>query len=323
MRRETAVTPRRRSRLGVGALMLAVPCGAAALAAGQALAAPNQGSLHITSRAIRIPYGDQVILRGTALASDAGHTIVLQFARRGESAWRQLSSSTIDRVGRFRLAAALAQSGSLRALDASSGSLTPFVARGSTGGAGQASGPMPVDVAAQVHVPDRQISLLGGQAAEVRGRLLPGRAGRRVSLQGREAGGWQTLDTARTGSAGQFLLRYVASNPGQEPIRVRFAGDRLNGRVDARAGRLTVYRGAGASWYNDGGTTACGFHAYYGVANRTLPCGTTVSFRYNGRSVTATVDDRGPFVAGRDWDLNQNTAGALGFGGVDTVWSSQ
>ena len=34
-------------------------------------------------------------------------------------------------------------------------------------------------------------------------------------------------------------------------------------------------------------------------------------------------DDRGPVVAGRDWDLNQNTAGALGFGGVDAVWSSQ
>jgi rare lipoprotein A (peptidoglycan hydrolase) len=59
-----------------------------------------------------------------------------------------------------------------------------------------------------------------------------------------------------------------------------------------------------------------------GVANKTLPCGTHVTFSYNGRTVTAVVDDRGPFVDGRDWDLNQNTAAALGFGGVDTVWSS-
>jgi rare lipoprotein A (peptidoglycan hydrolase) len=86
---------------------------------------------------------------------------------------------------------------------------------------------------------------------------------------------------------------------------------------------MTVYREAGASWYSDGGSTACGFHAYYGVANRTLPCGTKVALRYNGRSVTATVDDRGPYVGGRDWDLNQNTASALGFGGAGTVWSSQ
>jgi rare lipoprotein A (peptidoglycan hydrolase) len=59
-----------------------------------------------------------------------------------------------------------------------------------------------------------------------------------------------------------------------------------------------------------------------GVASKALPCGTHVTFVYGGHRVTAVVDDRGPFVDGRDWDLNQNTAAALGFGGVDTVWSS-
>jgi rare lipoprotein A (peptidoglycan hydrolase) len=119
------------------------------------------------------------------------------------------------------------------------------------------------------------------------------------------------------------VLRYVAGSAGQASLRVSVAGDRQGGRSAAAAGQLTVYRQAGASWYNDGGNTACGFHARFGVANRTLPCGTTVSLRYNGRSVTATVDDRGPYVGGRDWDLNQNTASSLGFGGVGTVWSSQ
>ena len=71
-----------------------------------------------------------------------------------------------------------------------------------------------------------------------------------------------------------------------------------------------------------GGDTACGFHAYYGVASTSLPCGAKVAFLYGGRTVTATVDDRGPYVGGRDWDLNQNTAGALGFDGVASVWSS-
>ncbi len=119
------------------------------------------------------------------------------------------------------------------------------------------------------------------------------------------------------------MLRYAAGSAGQEQIRVGFAGDRLNGRSTASAGHVSAFRAAIASWYNDGGNTACGFHAGDGVANRTLPCGTKVAFRYGGRTVTATVDDRGPYVGGRDWDLNQNTAAALGFGGVGQVWSSE
>jgi rare lipoprotein A (peptidoglycan hydrolase) len=77
-----------------------------------------------------------------------------------------------------------------------------------------------------------------------------------------------------------------------------------------------------ASWYYDAGQTACGFHATYGIASRTLPCGSHVTLSYGGRTVIATVDDRGPFVAGRDYDLNQNTAAALGMYGVATVLSS-
>lgn len=77
-----------------------------------------------------------------------------------------------------------------------------------------------------------------------------------------------------------------------------------------------------ASYYFDGGNTASGYHSYYGVANKTLPFGTHVTFAYHGATVTAVVDDRGPYIGGRDWDLNQNTAQALGFGGVDVVHSS-
>jgi rare lipoprotein A (peptidoglycan hydrolase) len=76
-----------------------------------------------------------------------------------------------------------------------------------------------------------------------------------------------------------------------------------------------------ASWYYDDGDTACGFHAEYGVANRTLPCGTRVTLRYGAHLVTATVDDRGPFVYGRSYDLDQRTASALGMSGVATVYS--
>jgi rare lipoprotein A (peptidoglycan hydrolase) len=83
-----------------------------------------------------------------------------------------------------------------------------------------------------------------------------------------------------------------------------------------------VFQQSLASWYSDGGSTACGFHAHFGVANKSLPCGTKVTFQYGGRTVTAVVDDRGPYVGGREWDLNQNTAAVLGFGGVGAVWAS-
>ncbi len=78
------------------------------------------------------------------------------------------------------------------------------------------------------------------------------------------------------------------------------------------------------SWYQDGGQTASGFHSTYGVADCGSgggPCysfGTQITFCLNS-CVTATVDDHGPYVAGRAFDLNQNTASAIGFSGVGSV----
>lgn len=314
---------RRGARLGVRALTIGIPVSAAALTAGHALAAPAPQPVQITPRSEQITYGDELTVTGSEAPEDAGHTVELQYAPRGATSWQELSSTTVGSGGGFRLTGAPARSGMVRTMDASSGALTAFVAGSGASATRPTSSPIPVDVAASVRLRHRAIAVLAGQTVQVRGRLLPALAGRRVSLQQRQNGSWQTLATARTHAAGAFVLRYVTGSAGQDPIRVRFAGDETNGRVDARVGELTVYREAGASWYNDAGNTACGFHAHYGVANRTLPCGTTVSLRYNGRSVTATVDDRGPYVSGRDWDLNENTAAALGFGGVGTVWSSQ
>jgi rare lipoprotein A (peptidoglycan hydrolase) len=65
-----------------------------------------------------------------------------------------------------------------------------------------------------------------------------------------------------------------------------------------------------------GRRTACGL-AYtttiMGVAHRTLPCGTKVSFRNpaNGKTITVPVIDRGPYVAGRQWDLSGAACQAL------------
>lgn len=56
-----------------------------------------------------------------------------------------------------------------------------------------------------------------------------------------------------------------------------------------------------------------------GVAHKTLPLGTQIQISYNGRVVNATVCDRGPFVAGRDIDLQPAPAVELGFDGVGTL----
>jgi rare lipoprotein A (RlpA)-like double-psi beta-barrel protein len=56
-----------------------------------------------------------------------------------------------------------------------------------------------------------------------------------------------------------------------------------------------------------------------GVANKTLPCGTMVTFRYNGKGIRVPVIDRGPYIEGREWDLTGATAVALNFPGLGNI----
>jgi rare lipoprotein A (peptidoglycan hydrolase) len=78
-----------------------------------------------------------------------------------------------------------------------------------------------------------------------------------------------------------------------------------------------------ASVYTDYGLPiACGgvLHVpQLGVANKTLPCGTMVTFVYNGRAIRVPVIDRGPYIAGREWDLTGATAEALHFPGLGPI----
>jgi len=85
------------------------------------------------------------------------------------------------------------------------------------------------------------------------------------------------------------------------------------------------WRSARVSWYGPGfygNTMAGGGTLQPGsmvVAHRSLPFGTRIEFSYKGRTCVAVVQDRGPFVGGRTFDLGPGTAKALGFGGVGTV----
>jgi rare lipoprotein A (peptidoglycan hydrolase) len=120
-----------------------------------------------------------------------------------------------------------------------------------------------------------------------------------------------------------------------DPAAAHHSADRLEpgslivepGANDAAAGRPAVRQPAprmgtftknywrfdpNISWYGPGffgSGTACGqeyTRELMGVAHRTLPCGTLVTFRNpaNGRQVTVPVIDRGPYAAGRQWDMS-------------------
>jgi rare lipoprotein A (peptidoglycan hydrolase) len=116
------------------------------------------------------------------------------------------------------------------------------------------------------------------------------------------------------------LLLLVPGSPafaGQQPASAKPAA----ATASQQAQHTHFHRGVASWYYDDGGSTACGFRAAYGVANRTLPCGTHVTFKRGGHRITAVVDDRGPYVAGRTWDLDERSARALGVSGVATVWA--
>ncbi len=103
------------------------------------------------------------------------------------------------------------------------------------------------------------------------------------------------------------------------------AAPRTAAPAPSRAAEGGAWQSARASWYGPGfygRTTASGAvltENMMNVAHKTLPFGTQVQFEYKGRTVTAVVNDRGPHIAGRVWDLGPGTAKALGFGGVGMV----
>ena len=94
------------------------------------------------------------------------------------------------------------------------------------------------------------------------------------------------------------------------------------------AGPRISHRASLATWFGPGfygRRTACGqvlTPAVVGVAHRSLPCGTLVKMSYRGRQLIVPVIDRGPYVAGREYDLTKATKNRLHFGSTGTLWSA-
>jgi rare lipoprotein A len=70
-----------------------------------------------------------------------------------------------------------------------------------------------------------------------------------------------------------------------------------------------------ASWYKHGTRTASGEkYDYMGMtaAHKKLPFGTKLRLTRGDQSVIVRINDRGPFIKGRDIDLSMGAAKALG-----------
>jgi hypothetical protein len=185
--------------------------------------------------------------------------------------------------------------------------------------------PKRVDSHVSLHLSGHTV--LSGNGLAVHGKVRPAAGHRRVKIvfSGPDA---RALGT-RTRANGTFALRWSPDRVGNYAVRAFGVHDRHSRGSVSKARRLTSYRQAGASYYGPGlygNGVACGgtlMPGTLGVANKTLPCGTMVKLRYHGHSVTVPVIDRGPYVAGRDYDLTEATKLRLGFPGVGTVLANR
>lgn len=314
MKRRNRIMRRRRA----AALALATATLTAALGSGAATAATGSVALKIDDN--RVDPNVRVTLAGRfpapvetdAPATDSGpvkgkpQPIRIEFRPLGSQRWRKAGSGRTGRSGRFSERVAVKRSGRFRALSAD-GRTTP--------------GELVIvhsKLRARIGNDDPKL----GEKVTVRGHVLPASGGRPITV---EVGG-KKLRTRTRGNGG-FKLRYKPAKAGTETVRVRARGDQVATGSFDRAGRVTTFRPAGASYYGPGlygNGVACGgtlTPGTIGVAHKTLPCGTKLTIRYGDEVVrNVEVIDRGPYVAGREFDLTEALRNKLGFGGVGTVW---
>jgi rare lipoprotein A (peptidoglycan hydrolase) len=181
----------------------------------------------------------------------------------------------------------------------------------------------------QIAVRHHKRNVRAGRHTAVSGTVAPNVAGLVVSLQVKRDHRWKRIDRIRTDSAGRYRLRARLGATGSYRARVALVASATTLPAKRRIGRVNVFRYAQASWYGPGlygnalgcgGTLSTG---RLGVAHKSLPCGTMVTFKHGKRSVRVPVIDRGPYVAGREYDLTAATAQRLGFSGHGAILTTR
>ena len=175
----------------------------------------------------------------------------------------------------------------------------------------------------------QQADLLTGRITDARGQPI---SGVRVEAVSSETEIARSVLTDRNGrytmlfpdGGGRYVLRKRLGAPVSAPARLHVSGA-PGGTTRRSLGRINVFRTAYASWYGPGfygQRTGCGGTlrpGELGVANKSLPCGSKVTVRHNGRTVRVPVIDRGPYVGAREYDLTEATADRLGFRGHGSI----
>jgi rare lipoprotein A len=114
-----------------------------------------------------------------------------------------------------------------------------------------------------------------------------------------------------------------ASRHSDEGSKVASKGSWKDANAMAAAGTGHSFSGVASFYGNESGSqTASGQRFNQNAmtcAHRSLPFGTKLRVTHGSRSVTVTVNDRGPFVRGRVLDLSTAAARALGIEGLGQV----
>jgi rare lipoprotein A len=161
-----------------------------------------------------------------------------------------------------------------------------------------------------------------GRATRIRGRST-NLVGQTVAIERRRSrrSGWVPVASVRVGDEGRFATSWTPGSDGRHQLRaVPATATSASARAKAASAvkRVLVYRSVTSTWYGPGfygQRTACGQRltsSTLGVAHKTLPCGTKVALRVNGRSMVVPVIDRGPYARGVTYDLTAATAQRLG-----------
>lgn len=309
---------RRRRAIAVALLPLAALTTTSALAE-----APMGRAANIDASSRSVAIGDSVRLHGS-FPGASGAPIEIRHRASGSQAWRAVARERTGASGRYSVAVKPRSSGFWRAQLAPGASTPANVGSGEARPVDAGTGSQRIAVRSRIKARVSGRHALVGRGVEVSGRVSPAGARRKVVVRIGDA-----TETTTAGRRGGFSVEWKAPDTGRYPVEVRARSNRVATGSRERPGAVTVYRQALASWYGPGlygNAMACGgtlTPSTIGVAHKTMPCGTRLRLRYGGRTVTARVVDRGPYVGAREFDLTAATKQALGFPDTGTVLSSR